>query len=112
MNINLTSTNNPFKGLIPKKNYTGVVLKLTPNDKKKIDEFSKKRAMLQNELDKLLNMQTRIPNHNHWKEANWCADKIMRLEVDIETLGSLIREVKINRLNKQKEKIKNLDKMV
>ena len=106
----ITPTQNQnFTALVPKAEYSGVVLKLTPKDKQKIANFMNKKTDLVLELhaiEGLLNKKKTII------ESSGLMHRREKLLEQITTLDNLIKEVKVNRLEKQKARTKKLDLMV
>lgn len=112
MNINFNN-NIPMMGkkLIPLSEYKGVILKLTPTDKSKIAELTQKKSILDLELYKLIQAKRNKKTLSDSEEFYYDC-KIDKLEGFIADCDKLIQEIKTNRLNKQKEKLKKLDKIV
>lgn len=108
MLINQISNQN-FKGLIPKSEYKGVILKLTPKDKKKIAELVDKKADLELELhsvERLLDKKKTII------ESSSLLDRRDSIICKISTLDEMIKTIKINRLEKQKARANKIDLMM
>lgn len=104
----LSSTNHyiNFNGtgkLVPLSQYKGTILKLTAADKTKIAQLQKNVASLEIDLAKLENL---LQKSKFYQEQNYYSNQIMTIEWEIEKLEDLIKEIKLNRLNKQ-QKTKN-----
>lgn len=104
MNIYNTCYIQPkFNGkLMPLSEYKGPILKLTKADKAKITKLQKELAISDIELAKLNDLyikNLRVPKQRYYLES-----LIQKLEAKIEEIQNLIKEIKINRLNIQKNK--------
>ncbi len=108
--MNISSINSmSFNGkLIPKSEYKGVILKLTPADKKKIAEYNKKITEYTLEDMKLIDLMKKCKNDD--KLVEYYTDQSGLLEFFIDQLKKAIAEIKATRLKKQLEKAKKLDK--
>lgn len=99
-----------FQGrkLIPIKDYDGVILKLTKADKKKIEAVQENINIYDSEIELLKNMSKKAETDSAF---DYFYNKIWHLEQEIESAKNYIKEIKTNRLNKQKTKLnkKNLD---
>ena len=99
MNI-MFSNQIAFNGMIPLKKYKGPILKLTNEETAKI-------AVLQENIN---NAAMEIYNLNRMfggkhltvSQRDYYLNKLYSLEACINELKQMIREIKINRLNKQK----------
>ena len=100
-NPNPIKTNISFGVLVPIKNYSGPILKLTKEDKDKINILQKSISQLEIELYKLKNyfgykqMSTQT--------SNYYADKFDNINFKIENLREMIKEIKISRLKSQQK---------
>ena len=97
-----------FKGLIPKSQYKGTILKLTSDEKSKIAKYQQEIGKLELEHMKLADFYAK----NEYNDAaqDYYANQMQHLEYAISILKDMILEIKINRLNKQKAKAnKKLD---
>ena len=104
--------NNPVSqpnmmGLVPIKNYKGLVLKLTPADKKKIAELQAKRAGYEIELYKI-SVERRKKNYSFALD-DYYDNKVLHIQGFIRDIEQMIKDIKTNRLNKQKAKQAKLD---
>lgn len=110
--MNISGINNQkfqAKNLIPLSQYKGPVLKLTPKDKEKIGQLMGKKTDLLFELDSI----NRLLEKRHktiTKEWQKLSNAQITISYQIEKIDNLIKEIKINRLNKQKKKLEKLDK--
>ena len=107
MNINY-SLNRPsiaMKGskLVPISEYTGVILKLTSGDKKKIAELQKQRAGLELDILKLVKLRDKKGNSDSLQF--YYDDQIDRISNIIKGLENSIKAIKLNRFKKQQEKL-------
>lgn len=103
--INSTISTQLAKGrnLKPLSEYSGVILRLTDKEKKEISELRAAIARLECDLyDLHKNVKTRMPQ----TKLNYFWNKIIVCEGKIDTLKATIREIMVNRLNKQKAKQK------
>lgn len=95
-----------FGGLIPKQEYKGVILKLTPKDKGKIDTLLSEKAELILELsliERLLSEKRGIIESSgldYW----WT-----KVDARIQEIEKQIKEIKVSRLEKQKKRVKSSD---
>ena len=89
-----------FRGLIPKSQYNGIILKLTKQEKSKIAEYEKEIANLELEHIKLADFYAKNEHNNSIQE--YCSQKMVKLEHFMATLKDMIREIKTSRLNTQK----------
>lgn len=110
--MNISSINNiSFNGkLIPKSEYKGVILKLTPADKKKIAEYQKKISDYTLEDMKLLDLLKKCKNEE--KLIEYYTEKSDQIEFYIDQLKDAIAEIKAERMKKQLAKAKKLDKII
>ena len=93
-----TISNQSFRALVPKSEYKGVILKLTPKDKKKIAELISKKSFLEFELvtiDRLLDKKKTII------ESSGLFCRREHLLGQIHTLENMIKDIKAKRLEKQ-----------
>ncbi len=103
--INSTTSTQLAKGrnLRPLSEYSGVILRLTAKEKKEISDLKAAIARLECDLyDLHKNVKTRMPQ----TKLNYFWNKIIVCEGKIDTLKATIREIMVNRLNKQKAKQK------
>jgi len=103
--INSTTSTQLAKGrnLKPLSEYSGVILRLTAKEKKEISDLKAAIARLECDLyDLHKNVKTRMPQ----TKLNYFWNKIIVCEGKIDTLKATIREIMVNRLNKQKAKQK------
>ena len=103
--INRTTSTQLAKGrnLKPLSEYSGVILRLTAKEKKEISDLKAAIARLECDLyDLHKNVKTRMPQ----TKLNYFWNKIIVCEGKIDTLKATIREIMVNRLNKQKAKQK------
>ncbi len=102
--LNKTPNNNiAFGALIPKKDYTGPILKLTKKEQAKVDEYYHKIGELELEKAKLCDLrQKNIKNNSNWeyyvKSVSHTTDKISYYQ-------DQITKIKTERLAKQKAKL-------
>ena len=92
------ASNQNFRALVPKSEYKGVILKLTPKDKKKIAELISEKSFLEFELvtiDRLLDKKKTII------ESSGLFCRREHLLGQIHTLENMIKEIKTKRLEKQ-----------
>ena len=99
-------TNQNFKALVPKSEYKGVILKLTPKDKEKIAKLVSQKGELELELHAIEHLLNKKKTIIESSGLMYRRDKIMG---EISVLENMIKNIKINRLEKQKAKIKKLD---
>ena len=103
--INSTTSTQLAKGrnLKPLSEYSGVILRLTAKEKKEISDLKAAIARLECDLyDLHKNVKTRMPQ----TKLNYFWNKIIVCEGKIDTLKATIREIMVNRQNKQKAKQK------
>lgn len=103
--INSTTSTQLARGrnLKPLSEYSGVILRLTAKEKKEISDLKAAIARLECDLyDLHKNVKTRMPQ----TKLNYFWNKIIVCEGKIDTLKATIREIMVNRLNKQKAKQK------
>ena len=108
--FNQSSYQPSMQGLVPLKDYKGVVLKLTVADKKKIAELQGKKADLEIELYKI--SMERIKKKLSDAQQDYYDNKVFRIHGFIRDIEEQIRKIKSDRLNKQKQCIANLDTKV
>ncbi len=103
-----------FKGgkLVPKSDYKGLILKLTPKDKKRISELEKAKGQIDLERIKLYNLilesasTTRCGGNSVQSYASdYYSDKLGGLDVEIGKINEAIKQIKIDRFNKQKARL-------
>lgn len=103
--MNITSSNPiSFGRKIPLSEYKGPILKLTAKDKKQIEDLLQKKAGYELELATIND----ILKHNTktiTRENKRLSTAEMRLLGFISEIDRLIKEIKVNRLNKQKAKL-------
>ncbi len=93
-----------FGHLIPKKDYKGTVLKLTKEDKAKIAVLQKNISDLEYELYRLCRyFEYKKPN----PDSDYFYIKADSIRTEIEMLKEEIRNIKTERLKKQKFHIVN-----
>lgn len=106
----ISKISNPIatKGLKPISEYKGPILKLNVKEKKQILEINKKIANLELELQKLKELNSKTKTITPQKD--FYNDAMHNLTNLIDELRNAIKEIKIQRLNKQKAKLakKNL----
>ena len=107
--MNITSLNSiNFNGkLIPKSEYKGVILKLTPAEKKKIEAYEKQITEYTLEDMKLINLLKKHRKNENLQ--NYYGEQSNIIEFRIQQLLAAIAEIKANRLQKQIEKSKKID---
>ena len=94
-------SNVQFRGMVPVKDYKGPVLKLTEDDIEKINKLQNSISQLEFEIygiNKLFEYKKLTPN-----ELNFYYNKLDILEFQIKLLKDSIRQIKIDRLNIQKQ---------
>ncbi|MBQ4115364.1 hypothetical protein IJD34_08175 [bacterium] len=94
-----------FKALIPKSEYKSVILKLTPKDKKKISELITKKSQIELELDsveKLLDKKKTLLGSFNLS----CRHQTLLGEIAL--IEEMIKNIKLNRLEKQKKKLNKI----
>ena len=102
MFINPISTN--FKAKVPLSEYKGPILKLTKPDIKKIDKL--KDVKFQYEME-LIDVEKLLASKKiSTAQFNFLMNKKNKIEHLIQDIIDTIKEIKINRLNIQKSKIK------
>ena len=94
--------NTNFKAKIPLSEYRGVILKLTPKDKKKIAELGSKKADLELELHSIERLLEKKKTIIESSSLFYRREKILG---EISTLEQMIKDIKISRLEKQKAKL-------
>lgn len=95
-------SNQTFTALVPKKDYKGIILKLTPKDKNKISELISKKTDLEFELhaiEKLLDKKKTII------ESSGLMYRREKILGQISILENEIKTIKAKRLEKQKAKL-------
>lgn len=97
------------KKLVPLSEYKGPVLKLTKAEKAKISDLLEQRTQLSFDLDKVRKI---LEKNSKTITRQWQHLSIVdfKLHCEIERIDKLIKEIKTNRLNKQKAKMVKLDK--
>ena len=96
----LNTTDLTFQALIPKDQYKGPILKLTKKEKEQISKYEHQIGGLELELNKLGEFVAKA-RHNA-AVGDYYSDIMGKIETQIRYLKELIKEIKINRLNKQK----------
>lgn len=91
------------RNLKPLSEYNGPILKLTQKEKEKINSFESQIADYEIELEKLKIMSSRIKCI--CSEKSYYNDKMWYITHLIEDLRQAIKDIKINRLSIQKEKL-------
>ncbi len=94
-------SNVQFRGMVPVTDYKGPVLKLTENDIEKINKLQNSISQLEFEIygiNKLLEYKRLTPN-----ELNYYYNKLDILDYQIRSLKESIKQIKVNRLNIQKQ---------
>ena len=89
-----------FRGLIPLSEYKGPILKLTNKEKELIAHYTQEKSLIELEIMKLRSVYDNYKIHN--VDSDWYEDKMGSLVLQRDHLPDLIREIKVNRLNKQK----------
>lgn len=90
-----------FKGLVPLKKYKGPTLKLTDQEKLKIDTLQEYINQLEFEL---YNLQKFYQGKNlQSQKYNYFLDKELTIKGKIENYKNQIRNIKINNINSQKK---------
>ena len=100
-NCNHIKTNISFGVLVPIKNYNGQILKLTKEDKDKINSLQKSISQLEIELYRLEKYFSN--KHLSTQISNYYADKFDNINFKIENLREMIKEIKISRLKSQQK---------
>ena len=103
MNLSVNSYGLNFGGakkLIPLSKYKGPILKLTEADKAEISRCRQRLADLELNLHKL---EAQEKKSTSTRESYYYFDEIQKYLFDIDTLRTRIENIKIARLNKQKE---------
>lgn len=103
MNLSILSQSiNPnFNGkLIPLNEYKGPILKLTKTDKAKIAQLQEKLNDADYELAKINDLYKK--NYRNSSNRNYFEGIIGKLEATIDELKTAIKEIKINRIQKQR----------
>lgn len=90
------------RNLKPLKEHAGAVLKLTTKDKKEISKIQ--ASITELECD-LYDVRKAMNKDNNSNRLDYFWNKIDTLEYRISGLRELIRDIKINRFNKQKSKL-------
>ncbi len=103
MKIQSINFNTQFTGMVPLKNYKGPMLKLTKADKEKIAALQENINQMEFELYHL----ERQFNAGRLRTEKWnfLAEREGKLLERIDYLKDMIRNIKIERLNKQKKQI-------
>lgn len=91
------------RNLIPKSQYNGVILKLTKQEKEKVSNLHKQKAIYELELNTLVELSQKIKIACGKKAV--LVEKIFSMERNIEIIEKMIKEIKTNRLNKQLAKL-------
>ncbi len=94
------------KGLKPISEYKGPILKLTKKEKSQISIIESKISELEIELIKLDKTWKNIKKPSDIQQ-DYYSYKIYSINNWIESLRKSIKEIKMKRLEKQKEKLKN-----
>jgi len=104
----ISNTQINFQKLVPLKDYNGVILKLTKKDQAQIAKLVEKKndylfelAGVQGRLFKLKKTITR-----EWRYLSMVEQKLVST---INIIDREIQQIKTNRLEKQKEKLKKLN---
>lgn len=113
MNLAVMNSGTTFGALKPLSEYKGPILKLTKADKEKIAKYEKQIAQLDIEMMKLNNYaESRGTGVNHVKNftveeygSNYFTDQLFSLGAKIDSLKKMIKQIKMNRLEKQKAKL-------
>ena len=86
--------NQNFKGLVPLKDYKGVILKLTEQDKKQIADLISERTLLQFKADAITERLNKIKT-----VIGSCGllNELSRIEGHINEITEQIRNIKIKR---------------
>lgn len=93
--------NIPFKGIVPLKNYKGPLLKLSDDDKRRIEQLQETVGLLEHELYRLQRYYSVHKMTSPEKDRYF--NRCMVIESEIEDLLNEIKNIKINRLNMQKK---------
>ena len=113
MNLSVMNGGTTFRALKPLSEYKGPILKLTKADKEKIAKYEKQIAQLDIEMMKLNDYaQSRGTGVNHVKNftveeygSNYFTDQLFSLSAKIDSLKKMIKQIKMNRLEKQNAKL-------
>lgn len=113
MNLSVMNSATTFGALKPLGEYKGPILKLTKGDKEKIAKYEKQIAQLDIERMKLHdyarlrgNAVTHVKNFTVEEySSNYFADQLFSLDAKIDSLKDMIKQIKMNRLEKQKAKL-------
>ncbi len=102
--FNSTPNNNiTFGALVPKKDYAGPILKLTKNEKAKIDSFQKKIGELTLEREKLCTLRDKTSELSGlWEYYEAGIYKVCDM---IDDLRAEIAKIKTERFAKQKARL-------
>lgn len=92
-----------FTGLVPLKKYNGPLLQLTKSEKTKIAALQDNISRLEIDLYRINKFYA--GKHLTTQQNNNYFNKINTINVKIDELKRLIREIKTNRLNIQKKEI-------
>ena len=100
MLISANYGNVQFSGLVPLKDYKGAILKLTEGDVIRIRQLQSSISQLKCELYKLETYANRQKMNS--AERDRYSDRALSLDFEIRKLESEIKNIKMNRLNMQK----------
>ena len=107
MFINPISTN--FKAKVPLSEYKGIILKLTEEDKTKIAELMSEKSNL---LIQLTAVEKKLDKNKTIEGSAGLFQIFNKIEYRIREIEDAIKQIKIDRKNKQIKELERLDLMV
>lgn len=113
MNLSVMNSGTTFGALKPLGEYKGPILKLTKGDKEKIAKYEKQIAQLDIERMKLCDYSgSRGKGVNHVKNftveeysSDYFHEQLLKLDDAIDLLQKMVKQIKMNRLEKQKARL-------
>lgn len=103
--MNITNNYNQqivSRGLVPKKDYKGIILKLTKADKMHIEKLVHEKCLAELERERVRSIYPNYKVHNI--DGTWYEDTLNQINLRIEELEGCIQQIKTNRLKQQQIK--------
>ena len=86
-------------GLVPKKDYNGIILKLTKEDKKRINELIHEKSLAELEIERVKSIYSNYKVHS--ADGTWYEDTVIQIQLRIDEIKESIQQIKKNRFMQQ-----------
>ena len=100
--MNITNNYNQqivSRGLVPIKDYKGIILQLTKEDKERIAQLLHEKSLLELELERVRSVYSNYKVHS--ADSTWYEDTLIQINLKIDELKKYIKDIKVNRLKQQ-----------